>query len=146
MNNICYTIVERRRTGAICVQNCQMKITTTVDGQSTTILRKGKMDVSDTIALAYEEEGAKVQITLRGREALLERFGEYDLRLPLRVGAQTTGSISFGGSAGEMPVQTLEIERIFDNADVEVRLRYRLLFGEEAQDMRLHIRAKGEKV
>ncbi len=128
------------------MQNCQLKITTTVDGQSNTILRAGQMELSKTATLSYEEEGARVQIVLFEKGALLERFGEYALRLPLRVGETCAGTLSFGDSAGEILVKTLEIERIFGDADLEIRLHYELLFGEETQDMCLRIRAKEKRV
>ncbi len=121
------------------MQACQIKISTAVDGEEKKIVRRGSISRGDEVVLQYEEENAKVKITLRNQRALLEREGEYGLRLPLEEGKTTEGALSLSGAHGDIPVHTQKVAYVFEEKGGEIELHYQLLFGEEKQDMRLRI-------
>lgn len=143
MNNICYNNVEAGRIIGIVMQICKVFITTSVDGQESKLQRMGKIQIEEErVLLHYLEEGAQVALTVGTGHALIERQGDYGLRIPLRQGENSVGRLGVGGSEGELPVET-ECIRCERNAEsVEIYLQYCLAFGEEKQKMRLHIHAK----
>ncbi len=125
------------------MQNCRVAIETLTDGKKTKILRAGKLSFSEEeIRLSYVEENAKVFLLLKNGEATVERQGDYTLYLPLSSGKITLGKIGTLGSEGEIPVQTDYVRYVKKENGLEISLRYRLLFGEEGQDMRLHLQVK----
>ncbi len=140
LNNICYNNVEK---GRIIMKICKLWITTAVDGQESKLHRMGKLEIEEErVLLQYKEEGAQVALSVGNGCALVERQGDYTLRLPLLQGQSTVGCLGIGGSEGRIPVEADFIRYTRQADGVEIHLRYRLAFGEDAQEMRLHIQAK----
>ncbi len=122
---------------------CKLIVKTRVDGAEQKIVRMGKIEsLDDGTRILYKEENATVQMTLRENEAILEREGEYSLRLPLTKGERTVGVLDFAGSAGDISVETYEIAFEQGENCLNATLRYALLFGEEKQDMLVKIRGE----
>ncbi len=123
---------------------CKLTVTTTVDGRKTQTVRMGKMErTGEGATLSYREENARVALTLDGKAALVVREGDYALRLPLRQGETQEGVLGVGGSEGKILVRAYRVEYAIEEKGVLAKLHYALLFGEDAQDMRLEIRAQG---
>ncbi len=121
---------------------CKLTITTSVDGVSNQTHRMGKIEISESeIVLSYREENARVCVALVGKSALVEREGDYLLRLPLEEGKVREGFLGVGGSEGEISVRTDSVEYAVEGSAFRASLRYGLLFGDETQEMRLEIRA-----
>ena len=123
--------------------DCKLTITTAVDGQETTLVRAGEIEILDeTVSLTYREESAQVRVSLQKREAIIERRGDYVLLLPLQEGKTLEGKIGLGESAGSVAVKTYHVKYSVERNIFKLALRYDLLFGEEIQKMQLRIRAQ----
>ncbi len=124
---------------------CKLTMVSSVDGRENKTIRMGKCGVEgEEIRFTYREEGAQVALCVREGYALVERVGDYSMTLPLSDGEWTKGSLSIGGSEGEIPVYTEQITRKVEE-DIFIELRYGLSFGEERQEMCLKIRAQFRK-
>ncbi len=122
---------------------CKLTIVTSVDGAETKTQKMGKLEKNaPQIQLSYREENAAVAIRFEGNTALVEREGDYSLRLPLKRGERTFGSLTVGGSEGKMEIQTHGVEYCERENLFQAELRYSLCFGEEEQQMRLRIEAQ----
>ncbi len=125
------------------MQLCKMTLTTEVDGQKSEQIRMGKLEwTSIGVRLTYKEENAQVAVAVEKGEGRIERRGDYSLTLRLLEGKTTQGGIGLGGSEGEISVYTDRVDLEHKENAVNVVLQYRLLFGEESQDMRLRIQAQ----
>ena len=125
------------------VQACNFKITTTVDGQENTVLRSGQIEeLEDGFLLLYNEENAQVSIRLGKGFAVIERQGDYSLHILLKLGKTQEGLLGLGGSQGKVLVQTHHLKFGLDGRAFKLAAGYDLLFGEEKQKMRLHLRAQ----
>ncbi len=124
------------------MQICKVTITTTVDGESSKIVRMGKIDISkQEIRLFYREENAQCTVVLQGDCATVRREGDYSLRLELVQGKGSKGALCVGGSEGALDVYTEKLSYRIEENTLCAFLHYRLLFGEEAQDMQLRLDA-----
>ncbi len=127
---------------------CKLTIVTSVDGGEEKIVRMGRIErLSDGVQLVYREESARVSLLLQKGTVTVRREGDYALTLFLKKGETTEGEMCIGGSVGNLPIQTYLLEYDLHDERVEIRLGYRLLFGDDSQDMQLQITAecKGEK-
>ena len=89
------------------MKNCKLTITTIVNGEESSIIRKGKMQLNATSAqIVYQDEDATVHIRLEKNCAYIERKGDYTLSLNLVQGEHGTGKIGIMGSDGEIGVDT----------------------------------------
>ncbi len=125
------------------MQTCKFTITSAFDGEENTVIRQGKIEFSENTALLrYEEESAKVCITLQKGEAIIVRQGDYSLRLTLEQGKSTEGSIGLGGADGKIDIQTHTVKYTKERNVFKLALRYDLIFSqEERQKMQLNLRA-----
>lgn len=125
------------------MQTCKLTILTIVDGQETKILRFGRLEtVNEAIFLQYKEENASIKLILEKNTAKIERIGDYSLCLSLVPSQVTQGSLGIGGNKGDISVYTHLVQWNRRETEVEIDLHYQLLFGEEPQTMKLHIRAQ----
>ncbi len=125
------------------MQNCTLKITTTVDGETSEIVRGGKMELSACGAkLCYREENAVICMEFDGETVRIDRQGDYALRLLLRQNCLETGVLGLGGAQGEVKTFTHKIAYATAENGLTAQLHYNLLFGEEKQVMQLRILAK----
>ena len=66
------------------MQNCKLTMTTSVDGQENTVAYQGTIKVADRlIVLNYAEGESTICITLQKGVVLIDRQGDYSLRLRL---------------------------------------------------------------
>ncbi len=125
------------------MQTCKLIIVTIVDGQETKILRFGRLEtVNEAIFLQYKEENASVKLILEKNTAKIERIGDYSLHLSLIPTQVTQGSLGIGANEGDISVYTHQVQWNYRETEIEIDLHYQLLFGEEPQTMKLHIRAE----
>jgi len=129
------------------MQVCNFIITSSVDGDENTVMRKGTIEFckSGDVLLRYDEENAKVCITLQKGVAIVDREGDYSLYLLLAQGKETDGRIGLNGSNGIVPVQTHRVKYSLEGSVFKLSLGYALLFGEEKQRMQLNLRAQVRK-
>ena len=104
------------------MQKCVVNITTTADGAENTIIREGKISLSESLVkLTYREENALICMELKENTARMERSGDYSLKL------------------------FLENDRILYSVtedSLHAVLHYDLLIAGQRQKMRLNLRAK----
>ena len=125
---------------------CQMTITTVADGNQNSITRKGLFDLSlDKSVVCYREENAVVRIELQGETAVLERQGDYSLRLHLVRGEECEGYIGMGGSEGGITTYAHRINYSIGKDSLLLSLHYDLLISGEKQEMKLRLYAKADK-
>ena len=123
----------------------QITINTVVDGEETKSSKQGEFTVLENgIEIVYYEENAKVSVGFDGKGAIVTRKGDYSLRLPLQQGVQTEGALGLGASQGLVVIDTHKVEFSTKEKNVLVILHYDLLLGNERQQMRLRLYAKGE--
>ena len=125
------------------MRNCQISITTVVDGNETQFSTKGKMESLPLGArLTYTEENAIVGLEINGNEAKIVRTGDYTLSITLKQGKNANGSIGIGGSSGELSTYTHKLAYSAQENSLLLSLVYDLTIGGEKQEMRLRIYAK----
>lgn len=125
------------------MQGCKFTITTAVDGEENTVVKKGNIDfLENSVVLQYAEESANVCITLQKGEATVVRQGDYSLSLALKQGKQTEGNIGLDGADGRIAIQTHNVKYAKERNVFKLSLRYDLIFSqEEKQKMQLKLRA-----
>jgi uncharacterized beta-barrel protein YwiB (DUF1934 family) len=122
------------------MKDCRLTITTVVNNEENSIMRKGKMQLSPLFAeLIYEENGAQVHLKVEKDCAYVERQGDYTLSLCLQQGKQTVGRIGILGSEGEVGVSAYKVAYSIGKDSFMLSLHYDLLFGEEKQEMKLRL-------
>ena len=125
------------------MQACKLTINTSADGQEAEFSCPGEMKLSTFGAtLRYRQENAFVTLTLDGETALVERVGDYTLKLFLKRGVRTVGSIGIGGNEGEVEVETSRVDYVIRKDSLLAMLHYDLIFGGETQKMKLRISAR----
>ncbi len=125
------------------LQACLITITTTVDGQETKIVRQGEMALSTLSArIIYQEENALVDMFFHGNEVTVERQGDYTLRLHLKNGEKTVGSIGLGDVCGEVETHAKKLSYTLNENSLLALLHYDLMISGEKQNMQLRIYAK----
>ncbi len=91
--------------------------------------------------LCYKQGDAEVVVRVFSNGIVVERKGDYGLRLDLREGEKTKGTLSIAGNEGEIDVYTEKSAYSISKSHLLVRLQYSLYFGQEKQDMRLRLSA-----
>ena len=123
-----------------------MTIRTTVDQVESRFSCKAEMELSSLSALLrYTEENAVVSIEVGKKETLIERRGDYSMRLCLQENTRTQGSLSIGGGEGILEVFTKRIDYSITKNSLLLRLDYTLHFGDEVQEMALRLKATAHK-
>jgi uncharacterized beta-barrel protein YwiB (DUF1934 family) len=125
------------------MQACKFIITTTVDEKENTVVHNGNLSVEDTMTkLTYAEERAHVCITLQKGIALIERQGDYTLRLRLEEGKTHVGVLGIGGAEGNVSIKTHRVKYSLENGVFKLSLGYDLIFsGKEIQKTKLNLKA-----
>ncbi len=119
---------------------CELTITTNVDGQENTIVRKGEIELSSSVVrIRYREENAIVDVRLQGETANVERQGDYTLKLCLERGKITNGEIGIGGAGGAIQTVTHKVAYSVTERSLLLSLQYDLVIGGEVQKMSLRI-------
>ena len=125
------------------MQACKFTITTAVDEKENTVVYNGNIAVEDTVTkLTYAAENSNVCITLQKGVALIERQGDYTLRLRLEEGKTHTGVLGIGGAEGNVSIKTHRVKYSLENGVLKLSLRYDLIFSEdEIQKTKLNLKA-----
>lgn len=123
---------------------CKFTITTAVDEKENTVIYDGKIDIDDSmVVLTYEDGASLVCITLQKGIALIDRQGDYSLRLHLEEGKTHESGLGIGGSEGKVLTKAHHIKYTFNRNVFKLSLRYDLIFMEdEVQKMKLNLTAR----
>ena len=122
------------------MKQCRLTITTTVDGQENVITREGEMELSvNAVKVYYREENATVYLQLQNEIAMVERCGDYSLRLHLIRGETTQGELGIGCVNGEIQTLTRAVQYSIREKSLLVSLKYDLIISGEKQSMQLRI-------
>ena len=126
------------------MQPCKFTITTSVDEKETTVIYEGKIDVSDTmVVLTYQEGGSQICITLQKGIALIDRQGDYSLRLRLEEGKVHESALGIGGAEGKVLTKAHRVKYSREGNVFKLSLRYDLIFMEdEVQKMKLNLKGQ----
>ncbi len=125
------------------MQACYLTITTSVDGSETQFSRRGEMELTPvSVHLRYEEETAKVRMKIQGEEAIIERNGDYSMRLSLKRGERTSGTLGILGNFGEIQTHTHKIVYSIGNDSLLLLMQYDLLINGEKQKMKIRLLAR----
>jgi uncharacterized beta-barrel protein YwiB (DUF1934 family) len=87
----------------------------------------------------YREENATVALQLEGETAIVERRGDYTLRLHLERGKTTQGELGIGGASGEIQTLTRAVQYSIREKSLLISLKYDLIISGERQNMQLRI-------
>ena len=124
------------------MQSGFLSIVTTVDGVESRFSCQADMELNALSAvLSYKQEDAEVVVRVFSGGIVVERKGDYGLRLDLREGERTKGTLSIAGNEGEIDVYTEKAAYSISKSHLLVQLQYSLYFGQEKQDMRLRLSA-----
>lgn len=125
------------------MKSCLITITTTVDGQETTMRCQGEIEfLQSSLRLCYQNDVSKTVLQLYDTSAEMHREGDYTLALRLEKGKRSEGSIGIGGAAGGIGTYTHNIQYTCNEKSCLALLHYQLIMGEEKQEMRVRIHAK----
>lgn len=121
------------------METCAIFIKTVADDTESVATFKGECTIGETLRVCYVEKGARVGLTVDKDGAIVERSGDYGLRLKLVPMQTTKGSISLGGYVGEVETETETVEYQVRGDTVFLKLGYALVTGNEKQKMKLFI-------
>ena len=77
---------------------------------------------------------------------MIDRQGDYSLRLRLEEGKTTESFFGIGASEGKILVKTHRVKHLFEGVTLKLSLRYDLIFAEnEVQKMKLNATAQIKK-
>ena len=128
------------------MQEVFLTIWTAVDQEESRFSCKAEMESTSLSAvLRYTQENARTTIYVEENETRIEREGDYSMRLSLRENCRTQGTLSIGGNEGLLDVSTKRIAYTLTKNSLLLQLEYTLHFGNEAQQMRLRIKATASK-
>ena len=125
------------------MQACKVTIATTVDGKTTEIVRDGEMSIENNgVKLRYTEENAQVLLCYEKGEVVIDRQGDYTMRLRMKKGETCDGVLGIGGSQGAIQTKTDRLAYSLKDDSFMLSLHYDLLIGNETQKMRIRLFAK----
>ena len=126
------------------MQACKFTINTSVDEVESAVARVGTIQVEDGIfVLCYEEENARVIITLQKGVARIDRDGDYSLQMQLEEGKTTKSLLSIGGTQGGIVTKTHRVKYSQEGKVFKLSLRYDLIFSEdEVQKTKLNLKGQ----
>lgn len=129
------------------MENCQVTITTIIDGNESQIIRHGEMETSvSEVKICYREENATVFLSTQNGRIEIERKGDYSLRLTLEQGKQSVGILGIGGAEGEVLTFAHQVAYSVSKNSVLMALKYDLIISGEIQEMKLRLLARFHKV
>ena len=122
---------------------CVLTITTTTDGQESTVSYDGELKLFvDGADIRYQDGQSTVIMEIRRAGVSVLRQGDYTLKLRLEEGKRKVGAIGIGGSEGEVFTQTEKLAYSVSERSLLLKAEYALLIGGERQEMKLRIHAK----
>ena len=126
------------------MQACKFTINTSVDEVESAVARVGTIQVEDGIfVLCYEEENARVIITLQKGVARIDRDGDYSLQMQLEEGKTTKSLLSIGGTQGGIVTKTHRVKYSQEGKVFKLSLRYDLIFSQdEVQKTKLNLKGQ----
>ena len=125
------------------MQKCTLTLVTMADGRETRETHQAEVEVEQaSVCVRYLDGVSSVFLSLSKGEATIERVGDYAMRLPLKSGTKTQGSLSVAGATGELHAFTKAVDFAVKTTGILFRLDYQLLFEEEKQEMRVSGRAQ----
>ena len=135
-------------SAVVIMQKITLTLITIADGKETRETYEAELKLeNDSALLRYQTDDGISKIALAKGYAEVERTGEYALFLPLKEGEASQGRLSVQGASGSLALQTDSVEYSQNASGIMFRLKYRLLFNEEKQEMRVsgYARINGEK-
>lgn len=125
------------------MQACKITIATTADGKKTETVRDGKMALTmQSARLTYAEENAKVALIFENGSVVIERNGDYTMRLRMQKDEICDGTLGIGGAEGAIQTKTTRLAYVLTEKSFMLSLHYDLLIGEETQKMRIRLFAR----
>ena len=122
------------------MKNCKLIITTTIDNQSTEIVRKTQASLSPFLTkIVYSEENAQVNITLENGVLHIERTGDYTQSLHFKDGEILEGRLGICGADGVIHTHTRKLSFSVTDTSLLLSLHYVLLVGDEPQDVKIRM-------
>ena len=139
LNDIWYNIVEK----GYKMKNCRITITTTVEGNTTEIVRDGQAMLTPVSArIAYCEENAEISITLKDGELQILRRGDYSQELRFKDGKTLAGKLGIGGVDGLIHTRTTRLSYSLSDFSLLLSLHYDLCIGDDPQSMKIRLFVK----
>ena len=140
LKNISYNKKNVEKSRKWRMEQCRLTITTVENGEESSILRVGKMQLTPLSAqISYKEADAIIHLSVENNSAQIERKGDYTLSLPLREKQLCKGRIGIMGSEGDVEVFAHKVSYSISRNSLLLSLHYDLIFGEEKQEMKLRI-------
>ena len=125
------------------MKDCTISITTTIDGETFEIVRKGKCELSLVSALLYyKEEQAKVAITLQDGVLEIEREGDYTQALRFENEKTCEGKLGIMGTEGDIYTKTHKLGYALTENSLLLSLHYDLIIGNELQYTKIRLFVK----
>lgn len=127
------------------MQHCRVEIITQTDGRESRVVKSGTMCLTPvSLGICYEDNGAKVELSLKNGVVEICRTGDYSMFLTLKKGAVTDGTLGIGGQVGNIRTSTTRIAYSLRETSALLSLHYELIIGTEKQAMKLRIVAQYE--
>ncbi len=131
-----------KKMSNIVMKKCRLSITTSVNGEESSIIRQGTMELMPLSAkLFYQEDNARICVFVKDNSVRIQREGDYTLSLLLQESIKNQGSIGILGSEGGIEVFAHKVNYAIGRDSLMLSLHYDLLFGQEKQEMKLRLLA-----
>ncbi|MDE6557524.1 MAG: DUF1934 family protein [Clostridia bacterium] len=89
------------------------------------------------LILTYNFDGAPYTLEISEKSISQTRGGAFRLTMCFKENETTTARLTDGVNGGEFPVQTQNLEIVFDGANVKALCRFSLGGGEEATELEI---------
>ncbi len=125
------------------MQACYLTITTTADGEESTVVKEGELSFGvRSTELRYKDGGSVVTLFAQGQSVTIDRQGDYSFFLPLECGESTVGTLGIGGAEGELSLYTHKAQYVVGEASFLLLLEYDMIMGGGTQKMKLRLHAR----
>ena len=124
------------------MKKAKLTINTQVDNASeTSVSYEAEIElVKNNVLLRYEEQDAKVTLSLENGEVRIDRVGDYTFSLRLSEGKELPASLGIMGSVGDIKTKTHSIQYSITEKSFLLSIKYALIFtGREMQEMKLRL-------
>ena len=127
------------------MKKAKLTINTQVDNENeTTATYQAEVVFTyNTSSLNYEEQDAKVSLSLKNGEIFINREGDYTFSLHLVEGREIPASLGIMGSVGDIKTKTHSIQYSIKENCFLLSVKYALIFADnEKQEMKLRLIAR----
>ena len=128
------------------MQPCFLRSVTSADGEESVFSQYAEMELTPLSAvLRYTQGDGRVFLRVSREGVLVEREGDYALKLYLSEGQTTAGVLGLSGTEGKVETSAHRIGFSIGENSLLLSMKYTLRFDSGKQEMNVRLVAQGKK-